>query len=77
MFNCPYCSECNATSFKKLLRNIKFVHSYEANFSISCGVCQQSFKKYESFQSHLRRRYDDVLINNDCADNRCRKLQPG
>jgi hypothetical protein len=48
---------------------VQYVHSYEANFSISCRVCQQSFKKYESFKSHLRQRHDDLLINDDRADN--------
>ena len=58
MFYCPYCTECCTTSFKKLLHHIKFVHSCEPNFSISCGHCNQTFRKFESFKSHLRRRHN-------------------
>ena len=58
MFNCPYCAECSVTNFKKLLHHIKFVHSCEPNFSISCGHCNQTFSKFESFKSHLRRRHN-------------------
>ncbi len=58
MFNCPYCAECNATSFKKLLHHIRFVHSCESNFSISCGHCNQTFRKFESFKSHIRRKHN-------------------
>ena len=64
MYNCPYCSECSAISFKKLLRRIKFVHSCEPNFSVVCGQCQQSFKKFESFKSHLRRKHKNVNEDN-------------
>ena len=64
MYNCPYCTECSAISFKKLLRHIKFVHSCEPNFSVTCGQCQQSFKKFETFKSHLRRRHSDVNEDN-------------
>lgn len=58
MFSCPYCAECNAITFKKLLRHIRFVHSCEPNFSVSCGVCNQTFRKFESFKSHLRRKHN-------------------
>ena len=59
MFNCSYCAEMSATSFKKLLRHIKFIHSHQPNFSVSCRHCHQTFQKFESFKSHLRRKHSE------------------
>jgi len=65
MFPCPYCSGFVGRSFKKLLSHIKFIHSHEPNFSITCGNCGQSFRKFNSFKSHIHReqmKNDLVLL---------------
>lgn len=57
VFSCCYCSSFDGSSFKKLLNHIKFIHSHEPNFLITCGDCAQSFKKFNSFRSHLNRKH--------------------
>ena len=52
--------------FKKLLHHIKYLHSNEPNFMISCGHCNQSFRKFESFKSHLRRKHN---VNENTGEN--------
>ena len=54
---CPYCGDYTGVKFNRHLRHIKFHHSNEPNFSISCGECGQSFRKFESFKSHVRRKH--------------------
>lgn len=65
MFICQYCADFSVRTHQKLLRHIRFVHSNEPNFSISCGHCGQSFKRFESFKSHLRRKHKDVDEDED------------
>lgn len=57
-FPCSYCSSFVGSSFKKLLSHIKFIHSYEPNFTIKCGDCGQSFQKFNSFKSHIQRKHN-------------------
>jgi len=58
MYSCPLCSGFLGHSFKKLLSHIKFIHSHEANFSITCGNCGRSFRKFASFKTHIRREQE-------------------
>ena len=79
MYSCPFCAGFLGHSFKKLLGHKKFIHSHEPNFSITCGDCGQSFRKFPSFKSHIRREQekktiaeravlgDDVVENEDNA----------
>lgn len=55
MYSCPICSGFLGHSFKKLLSHIKFIHSHQPNFSITCGECGRSFRKFSSFKTHIRR----------------------
>jgi len=55
MYSCTFCSGFLGHSFKKLLSHIKFIHSHEPNFAITCGDCGQSFRKFNSFKTHIRR----------------------
>jgi len=55
MYSCTFCSGFLGHSFKKLLSHIKFIHSHEPNFAITCGDCGQSFRKFASFKTHIRR----------------------
>ena len=57
MFSCSFCAGFSARTFKRLLHHIKFVHSNEPNFLISCVHCNHTFRKFESFKSHLRRKH--------------------
>ena len=59
MFCCHYCSHY-VKSFKKLLTHIRFTHSHEPNFSITCGDCAKSFKKFTAFKSHIRRKHENA-----------------
>lgn len=68
MYSCHYCTEYTVHSFKKLLHHIKFIHSNEPNFRISCGYCSQSFKRFESFKSHLRRKHQDKHNDEEDVD---------
>lgn len=65
MFECTYCAQFSGRTFKKLLHHIKFVHSNEPNFQISCGHCNQYFKTFSSFKSHLRRKHNEQGIDDD------------
>ena len=58
MYSCPYCAGFLGHSFKKLLGHIKFIHSHEPNFSITCGDCGQSFRNFSSFKTHIRREQE-------------------
>lgn len=55
MYSCTFCSGFLEHSFKKLLSHIKFIHSHELNFAITCGDCGQSFRKFNSVKTHIRR----------------------
>ena len=55
MYSCTFCSGFLGHSFKKLLSHIKFIHSHEPNFAITCGDCGQSFRKFNSLKTHIRR----------------------
>ena len=78
-FQCCYCSSFAGNTFKKLLSHVKFIHSHEPNFTIACGDCGQSFRKFNSFESHIQRKHNaniladrqenDVAIEDNCNDN--------
>lgn len=55
MYPCTYCNGFLGHSFKKLLRHIKFIHSHEPNFSITCSDCGRSFRKFALYKTHIRR----------------------
>ena len=55
MYPCTFCDEFLGHTFKKLQRHIKFIHSHEPNFSITCNDCGRSFRKFASFKTHIRR----------------------
>lgn len=55
MYSCMFCSGFLGHSFKKLLSHIKFIHSHKPNFAITCSDCGQSFRKVNSFKTHIRR----------------------
>ena len=55
MFPCPYCANFVTRTFKKLLSHIRFTHSHEPNFSITCGDCGKTYRKFTSFKTHLHR----------------------
>ena len=57
MYVCNYCGEYTGKQFSRYLRHIKFVHSNEPNFTISCTHCDKSFEKFQSFRSHLQRKH--------------------
>lgn len=71
------CSDFTPRTFQKLLSHIKFIHSHEPNFSITCGDCGQTFRKFASFKTHIQReqrkkelaRFNAPLEGNDGADN--------
>lgn len=58
-FPCGYCSSFAGSTFKKLLNHIKFIHSHEPNFLITCGDCGQSFNNFNSFKSHIQRKHNE------------------
>ena len=55
MYSCTFCNEFLGHTFKRLLRHIKFIHSHEPNFSITCSDCGRSFRKFASYKTHIRR----------------------
>ena len=57
MYVCNYCGEFTGKQFSRYLRHIKFVHTNEPNFTISCTQCKKTFKKFQSFRSHLQRKH--------------------
>ena len=65
---CPYCGEFTGQKFDRYLRHIKFVHSNEPNFAISCTYCGQVFKKYSSFKSHLDRKHKQECAQDHSTD---------
>ena len=58
VYSCLVCAGFLGHSFKKLLGHIKFIHRHEPNFSITCGDCGQSFRKFSSFKTHIRRKQE-------------------
>ena len=57
MYPCTFCNGFYH-SFKRLLRHINFIHSHEPNFTITCSDCGQSFRKFASFKTHIRREQE-------------------
>lgn len=72
-YTCCFCSRFVVGTFKKLLSHIKFSHSHEPNFLITCADCGRSFKKFNSFKSHIQRKHTkkDELedVNGNDADS--------
>ena len=67
MYVCSYCGEFIGKQFSRYLRHIRFVHSNEPNFAISCTYCEISFKRFASFRSHLLRKHKEQC--DDHEDN--------
>ena len=68
MHVCPYCGEFTGQTFDRYLHHIRFVHSNEPNFTISCTYCGQAFKKYSSFKSHLDRKHKEQCAQDHSID---------
>lgn len=56
-YSCCFCSGFVVATFKNLLNHIKFSRSHEPNFLIKCADCGRSFKKFNSFKSHIQRKH--------------------
>ena len=68
MHVCPYCGEFTGQTFDRYLHHIRFVHSNEPKFTISCTYCGQVFKKYSSFKSHLDRKHKQQCAQDHSID---------
>ena len=68
MYVCPYCGEFTGQTFYRYLRHIRFVHSNEPNFKISCTYCAQSFTRFSSFKSHLDRKHKQQCAQDHSLD---------
>ena len=54
-YQCPFCNEFQAPSFKQLLPHIRIVHATKPGFTITCGVhgCQRTFLNMKSYDNHI------------------------
>lgn len=68
MYVCPYCGEFTGQKFDRYLRHIKFVHSNEPNFRMSCTYCGQGFTRFSSFKSHLDRKHKQQCAQDHSLD---------
>lgn len=72
-YPCCFCSGFVVGTFKKLLSHIKFSHSHEPSFLITYTDYGHSFKKFNSFKSHIQTKHtkEDELedVNGDDADS--------
>ena len=60
-YHCPVCPSCASDNFLPVLRHIGAVHSFDARFSITCGIngCQATYKKFASYKTHIYRKHRD------------------
>lgn len=63
MFSCCLCDGFAGNSFGSLLRHIGEIHRHDPNLCIQCGIggCPETYKRYDSFRSHIYRKHRDVF----------------
>ena len=66
-FLCKICSSYSSHTYIKVLRHIGAVHSFDPNFTITCGLdgCIKIFSKYTSFRKHIIRNHRHILSPQD------------
>ena len=62
-WECPLCSHFASFTFKKLLRHLSSVHSYDARFNLTCGIegCPRIYTNFHSYKSHVYRKHREVV----------------
>jgi hypothetical protein len=75
MFKCCLCDSFAAPRFIQVVRHIGKIHSFDPNFSITCGIdgCTSHFKKFSAYRSHFYRKHnfsrDTEEQQEACADD--------
>ncbi len=59
MFVCCLCNSFGGNSFSSVLHHIGEIHRHDPNLTIDCGIegCPQTYKRFESFRSHVYRKH--------------------
>jgi hypothetical protein len=69
------CDSFAAPRFIQVVRHIGKIHSFDPNFSITCGIdgCTSHFKKFSAYRSHFYRKHnfsrDTEEQQEACADD--------
>ena len=65
IYPCSICKQFSSINTSGGLRHIGVVHSYEANFYLTCGIdgCPWNYHNYHSFRKLVRRHHPQRKIN--------------
>ena len=77
VFACGICHTNEASTFQKLLRHVRLIHSNEPHFCVRCGIneCEKTYKIFSSYLTHLWRHHAESsnephsLKNDDEAEH--------
>ena len=60
---CPVCYRFSAPTFRSVLTHIGSVHSWEPNFSLTCGIegCPRIYTSYRSYRKHLLLKHAEFM----------------
>ena len=64
---CTICNLFSRNCFPAVLHHIGNTHRYDPNLSTRCGIasCAEVYKNFESFRSHVYRKYREALHLSD------------
>jgi hypothetical protein len=70
VYNCPICFEYGAITFSRLLAHIRYAHSRNPGFRLTCGIdeCGKTYNKVDSYERHIRREHGGLRTTNDAAN---------
>lgn len=60
---CFLCASFAGGSFRDVVRHIGYVHSFEPNFTVTCGLhgCKRQYKNFSAYRVHLYKAHGSVM----------------
>ena len=61
--SCFLCASFAGRSFSDVVRHIGYVHAFEPNFSVTCGLhgCKRQYKSFGAYRVHLYKAHGSVM----------------
>ena len=66
---CVLCAHFAGNTFADVVRHIGYVHAWEPNFQITCGLdeCKMQYRSFMAYKKHLYRAHGGVMNNASMA----------
>lgn len=60
---CFLCASFAGGSFSDVVRHIGYVHSFDPNFTVTCGLhgCKRQYKSFGAYRVHLYKAHGSVM----------------